>query len=235
MFVVSFDHLIQMISLKTHEELKKDEILEPRLASPRRVASRRVARGLVELVFTTESEQYANVKSEPTEAFDIDLGFNNDLLTGKQGAIRTGWQPGPLNPCLAQAAVPAVRTVHLTKEAKLDKSQRKIMQKLSSHQSAALILDYVKRDLTKTDIAGAAELVSCLEDEASPIEAFAGSISPFEFRRLRKTLSQMNVYSLLAVFTSRSSQYSREDRVRVERIFGLVQTIRKQLVLHNVE
>eukprot|EP00438_Fugacium_kawagutii_P026078 Skav226869 [mRNA] locus=scaffold1187:109043:109357:+ [translate_table: standard] len=104
------------------------------------------------------------------------------------------------------------------------------MQNLSSQDSAALILDFVKSKLSKTDITGGEELVRSLEEEASTGQVRLPSVSPRDRRHLRKTLARMNVYSLLAVFTSLASQYNEEDRVRVERVFSLVRTIRKQLV-----
>eukprot|EP00438_Fugacium_kawagutii_P029460 Skav209227 [mRNA] locus=scaffold293:101486:102768:- [translate_table: standard] len=121
--------------------------------------------------------------------------------------------------------------VHATKEANLDKSQRNIIRSLSSHQSAALILDLVKFKLSKMDIQGGEELVSSLEYEASTQQVLMGLISTSELLRLRKTLSRMNLRSLLALFTSRSIPYCEEDRVRVERVFSLAQTIRNQLAL----
>eukprot|EP00438_Fugacium_kawagutii_P034461 Skav200254 [mRNA] locus=scaffold128:113271:119637:+ [translate_table: standard] len=122
---------------------------------------------------------------------------------------------------------------HSTKEAKLDKMQREIMQSLTIQQSAALILAFVRSRLLQMDVSEKHALLDCLEHEASTHQVLPRSISSLELRRLRKTLSRMNVYSLLAVFTSRDSQYSEEDRVRAEVVFSFVQSIRNQLVLQK--
>eukprot|EP00438_Fugacium_kawagutii_P026324 Skav210233 [mRNA] locus=scaffold2884:101761:102102:+ [translate_table: standard] len=111
--------------------------------------------------------------------------------------------------------------------------QREIMQSLTTKQCAHLILDYVRPRLSQMDVPDKQVLLDCLEDEASKRQVLPSSISSFDLRRLRKTLSRMSVYSLLAVFSNRASQYSEEDRVKAEFVFSLVQSIRNQLVLKD--
>eukprot|EP00438_Fugacium_kawagutii_P027912 Skav231458 [mRNA] locus=scaffold1847:895291:895632:- [translate_table: standard] len=108
--------------------------------------------------------------------------------------------------------------------------QRKIMQGLTTQQSAALILDFVRSRLLQMDVPGKQVLMDCLEDEASR-QHMPPPISQVDLRRLRKTLSRMNAHKLLAVFTSRASKYSQEDRVRAEFVFTLVQSVHDQLLL----
>eukprot|EP00438_Fugacium_kawagutii_P026325 Skav210234 [mRNA] locus=scaffold2884:113960:114298:+ [translate_table: standard] len=111
--------------------------------------------------------------------------------------------------------------------------QREIMQRLTTQQCAALILDYVRSRLSQMDVPGKQALLDCLEDEASKRQVLPSSISSYDFRRLQKTLSRMSVYSLLAVFSNQASQYSEEDRVKAEFVFSLVRSIRNQLVLQG--
>eukprot|EP00438_Fugacium_kawagutii_P025102 Skav213451 [mRNA] locus=scaffold837:539199:540023:- [translate_table: standard] len=124
---------------------------------------------------------------------------------------------------------------HGTKEATLDKHQRNIMRNLSSQESAALILNFVKSKLSQMDIPGGQELVSSLEDEASKASTrvHLPGVSSSARHQLLRTLSQMKLHSLLALYTHRASQYSEEDRATVERVFSQVQTIRDQLILRE--
>ena len=58
-------------------------------------------------------------------------------------------------------------------------------------------------------------------------------IHPRDLRHLRKTMSRLNLYSLLGIFTSKSSLYPQEERSKVECIFQLMHEIREELISQN--
>lgn len=120
---------------------------------------------------------------------------------------------------------------HPQKAAKLDKRQREIMQNLHSKEAAALIFEYVKARVLQADIEGGQRLVDLLEVERKGADITC--IHPRDLRHLRKTMSRLNLYSLLGFFTSKSSLYPQEERSKVECIFQLMHEIREELISQN--
>ena len=117
---------------------------------------------------------------------------------------------------------------HPQKAAKLDKKQREIMQNLHSKEAAALIVEYVKARVWQAGIEGGQILVDWLEAEGAGADVT--SIQPRDLRHLRKTLSRLNLYSLLGIFTSKSSLYPQDERSKVECVFKLMHEIREDLI-----
>lgn len=118
---------------------------------------------------------------------------------------------------------------HPEKAAKLDKKQREIMQKLSSKEVAALIFEFVKSQVSQTEIVGGQRLLDLLEVERQGADITCVQLR--DLRHLRKTLSRLNLYSLLGVFTNKSSMYPEDERSKVECIFVVMHEIRQELIL----
>ena len=105
------------------------------------------------------------------------------------------------------------------------------MQNLHSKEAAALIFEYVKARVLQADIEGGQGLVDVLEVERKGADITC--IHPRDLRHLRKTMSRLNLYSLLGIFTSKSSLYPQEERSKVECIFQLMHEIREELISQN--
>ena len=118
---------------------------------------------------------------------------------------------------------------HPEKAAKLDKKQREIMQTLSSKEVAALIFEFVKSKVSQAEIVGGQRLLDLLEVEREGADITR--VQPRDLRHLRKTFSRLNLYSLLGVFTNKSSMYAEDERSKVECIFVAMHEIRQELIL----
>ena len=120
---------------------------------------------------------------------------------------------------------------HPQNAAKLDKRQREIMQNLHSKEAAALIFGYVTARVHQADIEGGQRLVDLLDVERKGADITC--IHPRDLRHLRKTLSRLNLYTLLGIFTSKSSLYPQEERSKVECVFQLMHKLREELISQN--